>query len=121
MGKMPSLLVTCVVALVCGFLGALGAVTVFQGQLHGPQGATGLQGPPGAEGLPGADGQDGVDGTDGKDGRRGPRGRPGAAPSDLPVNLGTADCAGRSVAVVTDVTVRQQRMQLEKDQVCLTE
>jgi hypothetical protein len=112
MGKMPSLLVTCVVALVCGFLGALGAVTVLQGQLQGPQGATGLQGPPGTEGAPG------------RDGERGARGRPGKAGSaapDLPLDIGTDNCAGSSVSVVTDVTVRNQRMQLEKEPVCLTE
>ena len=67
MGTLPGIVVTCVVSVVCGFLGALGAVTVLQGQLQGPQGASGL-----------------------------------------------------SVEVVTDVTVRNQEIQLQKQPVCVT-
>ena len=119
MAKMSNLVVTGIIALVCGFLGALGAVTVFEGQLAGPQGATGLSGPPGEQGPAGVDGRDGVDGQRGP---RGPRGRDGDAAQDVPVDLGTEGCVGRSVEVVTDVTVnRQQEMQLEKQPLCVAE
>jgi hypothetical protein len=117
MRKMPSLLVTCVVSLVCGFLGALGAVTAFQGQLQGPQGATGLAGPQGERGAPGLDGRDGVDGE------RGPRGASGKAAKakDVPKDIGTTNCVGRSVEVVTDVTInKDQEMRLEKQPVCVS-
>jgi Collagen triple helix repeat (20 copies) len=119
MGKIPTLLITCIVSLVCGFLGALGAVTAFQAQLSGPQGATGLQGAPGAQGAPGVDGLDGVDGHKGKPG---PRGRPGKAPkatTPRPVNLGTVNCKGRSVEVVTNATNKNQKLQLTKKSVCV--
>ena len=141
MGKLPGIVVTCVVSVVCGFLGALGAVTVLQGQLQGPQGASGLQGPPGErgpaglDGTNGADGKNGVDGDDGKNGvdgkdgatgaagKRGLRGQPGEAATtapDEPVNIGTQNCSGGSVEVVTDVTVRNQEIQLQKQPVCVT-
>jgi hypothetical protein len=120
MRNMSGLLLTCVVALVCGFLGAVVAVTVLQDQLAGPQGPTGLQG---LRGEPGPAGTDGLDGEDGAAGERGPRGRAGKAPEadDTPVNVGTQNCLGRSVRVVTDVTVRNDQMQLERDTVCLVE
>ncbi|MGZ4444483.1 MAG: hypothetical protein ACXVXC_15080 [Nocardioidaceae bacterium] len=117
MGKLPTLLLTCVVSLVCGSLGALATVTVFQDQLVGPQGPSGLAGAPGKPGPPG------VDGADGANGARGPRGRPGPAAAPVapqPVNLGSVGCRGRSVDVVTNVTVLGQKMQLEKHPVCVT-
>lgn len=116
MRKMPSLVVTVVVSLLCGFLGALGAVTVFQSQLAGPQGPSGLAGPPGEQGPPGQDGADGVDGE------RGPRGASGRAGRDAragSVDLGTTGCRGRAVTVVTDVQIQDKQMQLEKDSVCV--
>lgn len=118
MRKMPSLLLTCVLSVVCGFLGAFAAVTAFQGQLQGPQGATGLAGPRGEQGPPG------LDGADGADGERGPRGRSGKAAEakKVPRNIGTTDCVGRSVQVVTDVTIsKEQELQLEKQPVCVVE
>lgn len=118
MRKMPGLLVTCVVALVCGFLGALAAVTVFQDQLAGPQGATGLQGLPGEPGQPGADG---VDGTPGERGPRGRSGKAGQAAAEVPLNIGTEDCLGRSVQVITDATMRNDELELERETVCVVE
>jgi hypothetical protein len=118
MGKLPHLVVTCVVALVCGFLGAIAAATLMEGSLRGPQGPTGLAGPPGEQGPPGQAGTDGVDGTDGEPG---PRGRAGKPAGSVPVHLGTTSCAGRSVEVVTDVTMRNQQMQLVKRPVCVAD
>ena len=117
MGKLPTLLLTCVVSLVCGSLGALATFTVFQDQLVGPQGPSGLAGAPGKLGPPGTDGADGADGA------RGPRGRPGTAAAPAapqPMDLGSVGCRGRSVTVVTNVTVQGQKMQLEKHPVCVT-
>jgi hypothetical protein len=114
MGKMPSLLVTCVLSLVCGFLGALGAVTAFQSQLEGPQGQTGLAGPAGEQGPAGLDGADGVDGE------RGPRGRSGKAAEKRSQNIDTSNCLGRSVQVVTDVTInKDNEIALQKKPVCV--
>ena len=121
MRNMSGLLVTCVVALVCGFLGAFAAVTVLQDQLAGPQGPTGLQG---LAGEPGEAGSDGLDGEDGAPGEPGPRGRPGKAAEaadETSVNMGTQNCLGRSVRVITDVAVRNDELQLERDTVCLVE
>ena len=119
MRNMSGLLLTCVVALVCGFLGAVVAVSVLQDQLAGPQGPTGLQG---LRGEPGPAGADGLDGEDGTPGERGPRGRSGKAAEaadEAPVDVCTQNCLGRSVRVVTDVTVRNDQMQLVRDTVCL--
>lgn len=119
MRNMSGLLVTCVVALVCGFLGAFAAVTVLQDQLAGPQGQTGLRGLPGEPGQAGADGRDGVDGAPGD---RGPRGRPGRAAEaaeETSVDVGSQGCLGRSVRVVMDVTVRGDQLELERGTVCL--
>lgn len=118
MGKLPTLVLTCVVSLVCGFLGALVAVTAFQAQLDGPQGATGLRGQPGEQGAPGVDGADGVDGA------RGPRGTSGKAAKaqNKPVNLGTDTCKGRSVEVVTNATInKNQKLSLVKSPVCVVQ
>jgi hypothetical protein len=111
------LLLTAVVAVVCGFLGAAGGIAVLHDELVGPQGPTGLQGPPGEQGPPGADGADGVDGVDGE---RGPRGRSGRAAKQQPVDLGTEGCAGTSVRVVTDVSSDGEKIQVERETVCVT-
>jgi Collagen triple helix repeat (20 copies) len=121
MRNMSGLLLTCVVALVCGFLGAFAAVTVFQDQLAGPQGPTGLQGLPGEAGQAGADGRDGEDGTPGDPGPRGRPGRAAEAADETSVNVGTQNCLGRSVRVVTNASVRNAQLQLERDTVCLVE
>jgi hypothetical protein len=116
MGKM---VLTCVLALVFGFGGAVGAVTVMQDSLRGPQGDSGLAGPPGPEGPAG---QDGVDGVDGVDGARGPSGKAGKAAKVTPtvLNLGLEGCTGRSVQVVTDVTITtDQKLRLIKRNVCV--
>lgn len=113
MGKWASLLVTAVVAVVFGFLGAFAAVHVYADQLRGPQGATGLAGPPGEQGPPGQDG------ADGDPGPRGLPGKAGRAAQRVTSNLGTTGCAGASVDVVTDVIVRNQQMNLVKKPVCV--
>jgi hypothetical protein len=114
------LLLTAVVAVVCGFLGAAGGIAVLHDELVGPQGPTGLQGLPGEQGPPGADGADGVDGVDGADGERGPRGRSGRAAEQQPVDLGTEGCAGSAVRVVTDVSGDGEQIQVERETVCVT-
>ena len=113
---MGKIVLTCVLALVFGFGGAAGAVTVFQDSLRGPQGESGLTGPPGPEGPAGLDGADGVDGA------RGRAGRAGKAAKTEPtvLNLGIQGCTGRSVQVVTDVTVTAaQKIKLTKKDVCV--
>jgi hypothetical protein len=116
---MGKIVLTCVLALVFGFGGAVGAVTVMQDSLRGPQGDSGLAGPPGPEGPAG---QDGVDGVDGVDGARGPSGKAGKAAKVTPtnLNLGIEGCTGRSVQVVTDVTITtDQKLRLIKRNVCV--
>lgn len=117
MGKVTTLLVTAVVALVFGFVGSFAAVSVFTEDLRGPQGATGVPGPPGENGI------DGADGTDGTAGPRGPRGPAGKAArvEAQTYDLGSANCKGRAVSVVTDAKVVERRLQLERGLVCLTE
>ena len=113
---MGKIVLTCVLALVFGFGGAAGAVTVFQDSLRGPQGQSGLTGPPGSEGPAGQDGADGVDGA------RGPAGKAGKAAKTEPtvLDLGIQGCTGRSVQVVTDVTVTAaQKIKLTKKNVCV--
>lgn len=115
MRRTSNLVLTAVIAVVCGFLGSLGGVAAFQSQLQGPQGPTGLTGPPGEEGPAG------VDGADGPPGEQGPRGRPGAAAEKVPVDLGTSRCVGSGVEVVTDVRIDdEQDLVLEKRQVCVS-
>jgi hypothetical protein len=114
MGKMATLVLVCVLSIVCGFLGALASVSLFHDQLQGPQGATGLTGPPGAQGPAGVDGADGVDGA------RGAAGKSGRAARAQPVDLGSNGCSGRSVDVVTDVTITAGKMHLTKKPVCVT-
>ena len=113
---MGKIVLTCVLALVFGFGGAAGAVAVFQDSLRGPQGQSGLTGPPGPEGPAGQDG------ADGQDGARGPSGKAGKAPKTEPttLNLGIQGCTGRSVQVVTDVTITAaQKIKLTKKNVCV--
>lgn len=124
MGKVPGIVVTSVVAIVCGFLGAVGGVFAFNDQLTGPQGATGLQGPPGEmgpTGQDGADGEDGTDGKNGKDGKRGPRGVAAELPETEPINVGTSACAGSSVEVVTGAVMKDDKLQVTTKSVCVTE
>jgi hypothetical protein len=121
MGKLPMMLVTVVTAVLFGFLGALGTVTVMAEEIKGEQGPSGLQGPPGEEGAPGQDGAPGKDGDRGPRGQRGPSGKDARLP-DLPSSdLGTSGCAGSAVSVVTDVRVVDQRIQLDRRSVCIVE
>ncbi len=113
MGKIATLLVTAVIALVFGFAGAFVAVHVFADQLRGAQGATGLAGPPGEQGPAG------LDGADGERGPRGAAGRAGRAALQRPTDIGTGGCRGASVTVVTDVTVANQKMRLTKKPLCV--
>ena len=118
MGKTSNLVLTAVIAVVCGFLGSWGGVAAFQSQLQGPQGPTGLTGAPGEQGPPGVDG---ADGEPGDRGPRGPRGRSGAAAENVPVDLGTDGCVGSGVEVVTDVRITaDQELVLEKEPVCIS-
>ena len=113
---MGKIVLTCVLALVFGFGGAAGAVTVLQDSLRGPQGASGLAGPPGPEGPAGQDGADGVDGARGAAGKVGKAAK--VAPTTL--NLGIQGCTGQSVQVVTDVTITaNQKLRLIKKNVCV--
>jgi hypothetical protein len=110
------LVLSCVLAVVFGFVGATAAVTVMHDSLRGAQGSTGL---PGAPGPAGADGQDGVNGAAGA---RGPAGKAGRAAKALPtqIDLGVQGCLGQSVEVITDATVTaQQKLKLTKKQVCV--
>lgn len=118
MGKTSNLVLTAVIAVVCGFLGSLGGAVAFQSQLQGPQGPTGLTGAPGEQGPPGVDG---ADGAPGEPGPRGPRGRSGAAARNIPVDLGTGGCVGSGVEVVTDVRINaDQELVLDKEPVCVS-
>jgi hypothetical protein len=116
---MGKIVLTCVLALVFGCGDAVGAVTVMQDSLRGPQGDSGLAGPPGPEGPAG---RDGADGADGVDGARGPSGKAGKTAKVTPtvLNLGIEGCTGRSVQVVTDVTITtDQKLRLIKRNVCV--
>jgi hypothetical protein len=120
---MGRILVTCVLALVFGFGGAVVAVAVLQDQLQGPQGPTGAAG---AVGPAGPAGRNGTDGKAGAPGARGPRGLPGApgepapAPAPAATDLGTDGCAGRSVSVITSVSITPTRqLKVNRQQVCI--
>ena len=116
---MGKIVLICVLALVFGFAGAAGAVTVFKSQLAGSQGPTGLTGAPGPQG------EAGTDGVDGKDGARGPRGKqgkPGKAAKDvsIPTDLGVAGCDGKSVKVVTGGKMtKDNKLDLTTKTVCI--
>ena len=119
---MSKIVLSSVLALVFGFGGAAGAVSTFHTSLRGEQGATGLAGAPGPEGPAGADGVDGKDGARGPAGKQGKAGRPGKAAKKVavPTDLGTGGCAGRSIQVVTQVTVtKNQQIRLTKQNVCI--
>ncbi len=113
MAKTSTLLLTAVIALACGFLGAFGAFAAFSDTLVGPQGPTGLEGPPGPSGQQGAQGLSGLDGADGKDGKAGKSAKAG------PVNLGTTNCAGQSVEVVTGIRQNGNKVQAVTGTVCI--
>jgi len=116
---MGKIVLTCVLALVFGFGGAVGAVTVMQDSLRGPQGESGLAGPPGPEGPAGQDGADGVDGARGPSGKAGKAGKAAEVTPTI-LNLGIQGCTGRSVQVVTDVTITaDQKLKLTKRNVCV--
>jgi len=116
---MGKILLTCVLALVFGFGGAVVAVTAFQDQLAGTQGETGLTGAPGPRGPAGQDGADGEDGATGKAGKAGKTAKVvKVAPTS--VDLGSQNCSGRSVSVITDVTITaQQKLKLTRRDVCV--
>ena len=119
---MSKIVLSSVLALVFGFGGAAGAVSTFHTSLRGEQGATGLAGAPGPEGPAGADGIDGKDGARGKTGKQGKAGKPAKATKKVavPTDLGTGGCAGRSIQVVTQVTVtKNQQIRLTKQNVCI--
>lgn len=120
---MGKIVLTCVLALVFGFIGAVGAVSLFSDQFQGPQGPTGLTGAPGPAGEPGADGADGVNGLDGARGARGKKGEAGKdaeAPTAQASDLGSADCAGRSVSVITSARItKNKRLDLVRKDVCI--
>jgi collagen triple helix repeat protein len=116
---MGKIVLICVLALVFGFAGAAGAVTVFKSQLAGSQGPTGLTGAPGPQGEAGADG---VDGKDGVRGPRGKAGKPGKAAKDvkLPTDLGLANCSGKSVQVVTGGKMtKNDKLDLTTKTICI--
>jgi Collagen triple helix repeat (20 copies) len=119
---MGKIVLTCVLALVFGFAGAAGAVTVFQSQLAGSQGPTGLTGAPGPQGEGGADGVDGKDGKPGPRGKPGKPGKPGKAAKDvkLPTDLGLANCSGKSVQVVTGGKMtKKDKLDLTTKTICI--
>jgi hypothetical protein len=119
---MTKILLTCVLALTFGFGGAAAAGVVFHDSMKGAQGPTGL---PGAPGSPGRDGADGTDGSPGPPGPAGKPGRPGKAGKDATAvpavtDLGSSDCAGKSVQVITSATIdKDQRLQLTKKSLCI--
>lgn len=119
---MGKIVLTCVLALVFGFGGAIGAGVAFHSQLAGPQGPSGLTGTPGAVGPAGADGQDASQGA------RGAQGKPGKAASAVPAvtDIGTSGCAGTSVEVVTSANLSgsakgttSQKLGLTTKRICI--
>jgi hypothetical protein len=113
------LVLACVLAVVFGFVGAAGAVTMMHDSLRGPQGQTGLTGAPGPAGQ---DGQPGAEGPPGPAGKAGTNGKNGKTAKVLPTNLdlGVTGCSGRAVQVVTDVTITAaQKVKLTKKSVCV--
>jgi hypothetical protein len=118
---MGKILLTCVLALVFGFGGAAAAGVAFHDQLQGPQGPTGLAGAPGPKGDQGPEGPQGPAGQAGRAGKAVKVVQPAKATSTpQTMNLGTQNCAGTSVQVVTDATItKDQRLQLTRKSVCL--
>jgi len=115
---MGKIVLTCVLAAVLGFGGAAGALAAFHDQFQGPQGASGL---PGAAGPTGSPGADGLDGSPGPRGPAGKRGKPGqAATVAVPTDLGTGNCSGSSVQVITKATLDQdRRLKLTTSRLCI--
>lgn len=118
---MGKILLTCALALVFGFGGAVGGIAVFHDSLRGDQGPTGLTGATGPTGLTGQDGADGVDGARGARGVRGKAGKDGKdAETEVAVDLGSRACAGTSVSVITDASVTgKQKLKLTRERVCI--
>jgi hypothetical protein len=120
---MGKLMATCVLALVFGFGGALGAVAALHDQLQGQQGADGLTGAPGDAGVAGSDGKNGARGAHGVAGTPGKPGKRGKAAPKTAVSatdIGTADCAGRSVEVVTKARlINGKHLVVIKKRICL--
>jgi Collagen triple helix repeat (20 copies) len=120
---MGKILLTCVLALVFGFGGAAAAGVAFHDQLQGPQGPTGLTGATGPKGYQGPQGPEGPQGPGGQAGKAGKVVQPAEAtrtPSPQITDLGTQNCTGRAVPVITDATItKDQRLQLTKKSVCL--
>lgn len=126
---MRNWVVTCIVALVFGSGGAVGAVAAMHDQLQGEQGPDGLTGARGQAGIAGSDGTDGANGVrgrhglTGRPGRAGKPGQPGkAAPKAPPAatDLGTANCAGSSVEVVTKARINAARkLVIVRKRLCL--
>jgi hypothetical protein len=119
---MTKILLTCVLALTFGFGGAAAAGAVFHDSMKGAQGPTGLPGAPGPAGKDGADGTDGSPGPVGPAGKPGKPGKPGkdAAAVAAVTDLGSSNCAGKSVEVVTAVKVsKKQKVTLTKKTLCI--
>ncbi len=123
---MGKIVLTCVLAVVFGFGGAVLCVTAFHDQFQGPQGQTGLTGAPGPAGADGSDGVDGTDGLDGARGVRGPRGKAGEpgkaadAPDAVATDLGSGGCMGRSVTVISSARIDAAgKLNLVKKDVCI--
>jgi hypothetical protein len=119
-------MVTCALALVCGFGGAAVAVSAMHDQLQGEQGPDGLTGAPGQAGVAGSDGTNGANGARGLHGLAGRPGRPGkpgkAAPKPpaTATDLGTSNCAGSSVEVVTKARIdAAKKLVTVKKRLCL--
>ena len=118
------LVLSCVLAVVFGFVGAAGAVTMMHDSLRGAQGTTGLTGAPGPAGADGHDGVDGAMGPRGAAGKAGKAGKPSKPSKALPsqIDLGVQNCIGQSVEVITDATVTaQQKLKLTKKRVCVVQ
>ncbi len=117
---MGKIVVTSVLALVFGFLGAATATTVFPAAFQGEQGETGLAGAPGKDGADGEDGAVGPTGPPGKPGKPGKAGRAAKAAEAKPLNIGTTGCIGRSVRVITEVSITpDQKLKLTRENVCV--
>ena len=120
---MGKILLTCALALVFGFGGAAAAGVAFHDQMQGPQGPTGLAGAPGPKGDQGPEGPQGPAGLAGKAGKSAKVVQPAKATSTTRpqfTGLGTQNCTGKTVQVITDATITQdQRLQLTKKTVCL--
>ncbi len=117
---MGKIVVTSVLALVFGFLGAATATTVFPAAFQGEQGQTGLAGAPGKDGADGEDGAVGPTGPAGPAGKAGKAGRAAQAAAEKPLNIGSSGCIGKSVRVITDISISpDQKLRLTRENVCV--